>query len=673
MLFSIAFIFWRAFIKRKWLKNKKLNGMALSILFLHACVCYVHSVILSHKKAFYAKPATMKYLRLLFVLFLLPASVLAARKPVVEHVHPTCWWSGMHHKQLQVLLHGPQLAACKVTVNGNGLVVDSVVRPSGGNYLLLYLNVEHAAPQTFHIALAQGKQRTVVPYTLHSREVVQRHTFGPADVVYLLMPDRFANALPGNDRVPGLRDQQASQEPDARHGGDLEGMRRGLDYLADLGVTAVWPTPLLVNDMPATTYHGYAITDYYEIDPRYGSNADYRRFVAEAHDKGIKVLQDMVFNHCGSYNFLFADRPDGTWFNNHSVYEQTRYKLAALTDPHAVQADAHNATDGWFVECMPDLNQRNPHVMTYLTQNSIWWIEYAHIDGIRQDTYPYADRQAMARWCQAVQAEYPGFNIVGETWINSNVAVSMWQKDSPLVPADRNAMLPTVMDFPLNGLLCSALDEATNEWDRGLARIYEYLSQDAVYADPSHLLTFLANHDTPRFARNEGEARNEARYRQALALLLTLRGTPQLYYGDELAMYGDKSHGDGALRQNFPGGFAGDSINAFTGQGLTPLMQRTHHFTRRLLQWRRQHPALTTAPLRHYSLQGTTYVYSRSAEGSTVTVVLNGADHEVSIPLSRYAASLPATTAYDVANDCQRDLGSGTLTLPARGVAILSF
>ena len=466
MLFSIAFIFWRAFIKRKWLKNKKLNGMALSILFLHACVCYVHSVILSHKKAFYAKPATMKYLRLLFVLFLLPASVLAARKPVVEHVHPTCWWSGMHHKQLQVLLHGPQLAACEVTVNGNGLVVDSVVRPSGGNYLLLYLNVEHAAPQTFHIALAQGKQRTVVPYTLHSREVVQRHTFGPADVVYLLMPDRFANALPGNDRVPGLRDQQASQEPDARHGGDLEGMRRGLDYLADLGVTAVWPTPLLVNDMPATTYHGYAITDYYEIDPRYGSNADYRRFVAEAHDKGIKVLQDMVFNHCGSYNFLFADRPDDTWFNNHSVYEQTRYKLAALTDPHAVQADAHNATDGWFVECMPDLNQRNPHVMTYLTQNSIWWIEYAHIDGIRQDTYPYADRQAMARWCQAVQAEYPGFNIVGETWINSNVAVSMWQKDSPLVPADRNAMLPTVMDFPLNGLLCSALDEATNEWDR---------------------------------------------------------------------------------------------------------------------------------------------------------------------------------------------------------------
>ena len=483
---------------------------------------------------------------------------------------------------------------------------------------------------------------------------------------------RFVNGDPSNDVVKGLKEQTASQEPNARHGGDLAGMTKALDYLNDLGVTTVWPTPLQVNDMPSTSYHGYAITDYYEIDPRFGGNEAYVRFIDEAHKRGMKVIQDMVFNHCGSENFLFRDRPDDDWFNCGSRYVQTSYRISAVTDIHGSEADKTNARDGWFVEVMPDLNQRNPHVWKYLTQNSIWWTEHAGIDGIRQDTYPYADRQAMARWNQALLAEYPHFNIVGETWLNHNVGVSQWQKGSKLAGQDNDSELPTVMDFPLMGLLNSALDEETNDWDKGLARIYEYISQDAVYADPTHLLTFLSNHDTDRFARVPIQASVTTRYRQALTLLLTLRGIPQLYVGDELAMAANKGGGDGLLRANFPGGFSGDTINALSGEGLTPLMRETHDFTRHLLQWRRGNEAISRGTLRHYAINHGIYVYSRQAEGRTVTVIMNGTNQEVELPLGRYAEVLPESVAREVITDRTVSLGD-TLRLAPRDIFTLDF
>ena len=451
------------------------------------------------------------------------------------------------------------------------------------------------------------------------------------------------------------------------------GMTAALDYLGDLGITAVWPTPLLINDMPATSYHGYAITDYYQVDPRYGSNDDYCRFVETAHAKGIKVVQDMVFNHCGSKNFLFTDLPDSTWFNYNSHYVQTSYKISAVSDSHAAVEDARNAQDGWFVDAMPDFNQRNHHVLTYLIQNSIWWIEYAGIDGIRQDTYPYADRKAMAQWNEAVKREYPHFTIVGETWLNNNVGVSYWQKDSPVAPATDNSQLPCVMDFPLMNLLNSALDEETNEWDRGLARIYDYISQDAVYANPDNLLTFLDNHDTPRFARRVEQANHPHRYRQALTLLLTLRGIPQVYYGDELAMAADKDRGDGALRQNFPGGFPGDTVNAFTHHRLTPLMQQTFDFTRKLLRWRRGNEVIAKGQLKHYAVKNGTYVYSRYYKGRRVTVIINGTDKPVCLPLARYAEVLPAAQAYDVISGRTIQLDTDSLQLGVRDVLVLDF
>lgn len=607
----------------------------------------------------------------LLLAFALSLSVLAKQEqPVVQ---PTFWWSGMHNPSLQILIHGQGVGQSSVTLSTTDVKVDSIVRPANPNYLLLYLNTAKAGSGRFDIVLTNAKKKQRVPYELRQREERTIHSFSSADVLYLLMPDRFANGDKRNDVVKGMLETTSSQAPDARHGGDIAGMRQHLDYLQELGVTALWPTPLLVNDMPSHSYHGYAITDYYTIDPRYGTNDDYKAFVDDAHKHGLKVVQDMVFNHCGSRNFLFTDLPDTTWFNYGSRYVQTSYKIASVTDPHASKEDAENAQDGWFVESMPDFNQRNPHVMRYLIQNAVFWIEYAGIDGIRQDTYPYADRKAMAQWCKEIEEAYPGFNIVGETWINNNVGVSSWQHGSPLIktPTD-DSQLPTVMDFPLMGRIAQAVDEETNEWDKGLAVLYDYLSQDAVYADHMRLLTFLDNHDTPRFAQTSRQASNTHRYRQALTLLLTLRGIPQLYYGDEVAMWGDKSKGDGALRKNFPGGFEGDSINAFTGKGLTPLMSSTLAFTQRMLRWRKTNVAVQQGSLRHFTVKDGVYVYSRNYQGHVVTVLVNGTDSPASVSLSRYAEVLPKNEAVDVISGRRMTLDS-CLQMDVRGVMVLDF
>ncbi|MGN0086137.1 MAG: alpha-amylase family glycosyl hydrolase [Alloprevotella sp.] len=616
----------------------------------------------------------MKKNVLLLLLFLAVLPIAAGTKPVVHQVHPLHWWAGMENPHLQILIHGEGIGSAEVSLTSTDIRVERVVRPTNTNYLILYVNTADAAPQRFDILLRQGKKQTRVPYELQQRGPHRRQSFSSADVVYLLMPDRFADGSAANNHVPGLREPDVClQEPMGRHGGDLQGVIDHLDYLADLGITALWLTPTQINDMSQQTYHGYAITDYYQTDPRLGSNEDYRRMVSAAHDKGIKVLMDLVFNHCGVENFLYRDVPDSTWFNNGSRYRQTTYRIASLTDPNGSREDVSLSADGWFTPEMPDFNQRNPDVMAYLTQASVWWIEYADLDGIRQDTYPYIDFDAMAAWNQALERQYPGFNVVGETWINHNVGVSFWQKDSPLA-APRNSQLKTVMDFPLMYLLTSVVDEETNEWDKGLARLYEYLSQDGVYADTNHLLTFLTNHDVQRFAPNEAAAQNVTRYKQALTLLLTLRGIPQLYYGDEIGMAADKSRGDGNLRQNFPGGMPDEGgKNAFLAEERTPLQAELHDFTRRLLQWRKGNEAVATGRLTHFAIRGTTYVYARSCEGRTCTVFINGSSQPADVELAPYREVLPAPAATDIISGQRVGLTAEKLSLPARGILVLDF
>lgn len=602
------------------------------------------------------------------------ASLSVQARYELQHVHPLHWYAGMQNPSLQVMLHGTQVGKADVSLSTSEVRIDSIVRPDNANYLLLYLNTQGAQAQTFDIVLRDAKGRsTRVPYELRQRIPGQgRNCFNSSDVLYLIMPDRFANGTTANDRVPGLLDQTLdSREYYHRHGGDLQGIIDHLDYLDDLGVTALWLTPTQINDMPAGSYHGYAITDYYQTDPRLGSNEDYRRMVAAAHQRGIKVVMDLVFNHCGGRNFLIQDLPAKDWFNNASEYIQTSYKLAAITDPHADRQERYLSTDGWFTSEMPDFNQRNPHVMTYLIQTAKWWTEFAGIDGIRQDTYPYCDLDAMARWNLEMEREYPGYNIVGETWVNYNVSVSYWQKDSRLA-APRNTQLRSVMDFPLMYLLFKICQEETDGWDNGFARLYDYLSQDIVYANTDDLLTFLSNHDTSRFCETEEQAANIDRYRQALTLLLTLRGTPQLYYGDEIAMVGNKGKGDGDIRHNFPGGWADADHNAFTAEGRTEREAAYHDFARQLLRYRRGNEVIAHGTLRQFTPREGCYVYARQYGGKTLTVILNGTSQAQTLPLTPYASVLPAQQAREVLTNTSLMLGE-TLQLEPRAIRILEF
>ena len=477
---------------------------------------------------------------------------------------------------------------------------------------------------------------------------------------------------PSNDVVEGMLENKVDRnEQYARHGGDLKGIEDHLDYIADLGITAIWLNPTQENDMPDGSYHGYAITDYYQIDRRFGNNGEFKQLVDKAHAKGLKVVMDMIFNHCGSENYLFKDRPSDDWFNFKSHFVPTSYKTASVQDIHAADYERKIATDGWFTQVMPDLNQRNRHVAQYLIQSSIWWIEFAGINGIRQDTHPYADFDFMAEWCKEVLEEYPNFNIVGETWLNSNVLVSFWQKDSKLA-APRNSNLPTVMDFPLQGLMNKAFDEETTDWAGGLYWLYDYITQDLVYANPMNLLTFLDNHDTSRFYTREEQTKNITRYKQALLYLLTTRGIPQIYYGTEILMPGDKGEGDGTLRRDFPGGWTGDKTNCFTREGRTKLQNEAFDYTRKLLNWRKGNEAVGKGTLKHFSIANGTYVYERKYGNQSAVIIMNGTDKPQELDLTPYKEILPKAQATDVLSGKTINL-KGKLSLKQRESLLLCF
>lgn len=617
----------------------------------------------------------MKHALILLIVFLFSwGGVQTAQAMAIKKVAPSFWWAGMKNPELQILLYGEDLALSDVSVSGEGIYLKETVRQDNPNYLLLYLDLSEAKAQTFQILLKNGKKKLQIPYELKSRmrrgEDVKGFT--SEDVLYLIMPDRFANGNPENDVVDGMREKKVDRTDSfARHGGDIQGISNHLDYIADLGVTAIWLNPTQENDMESGSYHGYAITDYYQIDRRFGSNEDFCALVEKAHEKNLKVVMDMIFNHCGSENYLFKDKPSKDWFNYRSNYVQTSFKTASVMDIHASAFEKKIATDGWFTSVMPDFNQRNRHVARYLIQSSIWWIEYAGINGIRQDTHPYADFDFMSQWCKEVLDEYPYFNIVGETWLNSNVLVSYWQKDSKLA-APLNSNLPTVMDFPLQALMNQAFDEETGEWGGGLYKLYDYQTQDLVYANPMNLLTFLDNHDTSRFAQTDEMAKKLKRYKQAMVFLLTTRGIPQIYYGTEILMTGDKGKGDGDLRKDFPGGWQGDTRNCFVKNGRTALENEAFEFTRQLLNWRKGNQVIGKGSLKHYSIQNGVYVYQREFNGKSVVVIMNGTDDSKELDLTPYQEILPRENVLDVLTGKNVNL-SGKLRLNGRENLILNF
>lgn len=610
------------------------------------------------------------FLITLFILFVFQ-SVYAID---IKNVEPAFWWAGMKNPELQILIYGQDIARSDVSITSKTARIKETVRLENYNYVLLYLDLSNAQPEKFDIVFQQGKDKKMVPYEIKQRKAgsSQRVGFNSSDVLYLIMPDRFANGDTSNDVVKGMLEPKVDRnEQYARHGGDFKGIADHLDYIQDLGVTAIWLNPILENDMPQGAYHGYAITDYYKVDRRFGSNEEFVDLVDKSHAKGMKIVMDMIFNHCGSHHIFFTDMPSKDWFNFPNQYIQTSYKTATQYDPYVAASDKKLAIDGWFVETMPDLNQRNRHVAQYLIQNSIWWIEYGGIDGIRQDTHPYADFDMMSRWCKEVTDEYPDFNIVGETWYHSNVAIAYWQKDSKLA-APRNSNLRSVMDFPLLDNMEKAFDEETN-WDQGLSRLYEYLGQDVVYENPLELLIFLDNHDTSRFFKTVEETDNINRYKQAITFLLTTRGIPEIYYGTEIMMAAAKSDGDGNLRRDFPGGWPGDKENAFSSGSRTAKQNEAFDFMRNLLHWRKGNDVIAKGTLKHFAPTNGVYLYERKLNNKSVVVILNGVSAERKLDLSHYKEVLPKNQAKDVLTGNIIDLSGATLTINSRNALVLEF
>ncbi|MBR2777345.1 MAG: cyclomaltodextrinase N-terminal domain-containing protein [Prevotella sp.] len=641
--------------------------------------------------------------RILILSAILMANVLtmsAAKKQVVTNIEPTDWFVGMKNPQVQLMVYGPGIRDVQdVTTDYPGVTIDSLVRLDSPNYLLVYMNLRDAQPGT--MTLNFGK--TKVPYQLKAREKKgeERMGFTNADVLYMLMPDRFAQGANHPKQIPGMRAYvEDRSKPSLRHGGDLNGIREHLDYFKELGVTALWFTPVLENDSPDSengfaTYHGYATTNYYKVDPRFGTNDDYKRLCDEAHAKGLKIVMDMIFNHSGYEHPWTHDMPSKDWLNTpewlteeqsgrdpmtgftansdgsapaKSAYLQTSYKLTPVVDPYASKVDLKETVEGWFVPSMPDLNQLNPHVIRYLIQNSIWWIETVGIDGIRMDTYPYAYAQPMAQWMKEINDEYPNFNTVGETWVTEPAYTAAWQKDSKLSPF--NTYLKTVMDFSFYDKLIQARNEETDGFWKGLNRLYNSFVYDYLYPNPSSVMAFIENHDTDRFL---GNGCDTLALKQALALLLTVNRIPQLYYGTEVLMNGTKEITDGNVRCDFPGGFPGDPHNAFTPEGRTQAEQAMFAWTSRLLHWRQGNEVITEGTQTQFIPADGIYVIARQYKGRTVLTVLNGTSKPATMDVERYAEVIGnAVKAKDILTGSSYDL-SKPVKLSPRQSLILEY
>lgn len=582
----------------------------------------------------------------------------------IDRIEPTDWFVGMKDASLQLMVYGKDVKDANVTTQYQGVRVDSIVKLDSPNYLLVYLNINGAKPGVMTLDFSNKGNKTKVKYQLKSRAIDgdEHIGFSSADVLYMLMPDRFADGNTKNDQLAGMNKYKCDRtQPSLRHGGDLEGIRQHLDYFNQLGVTALWFTPVLENNSPDnngySTYHGYATTDYYNVDPRFGNNQEYRKLIADAHKHGLKVVMDMIFNHCGFEHPWIKDIPSKDWFNSpewlyaagatghnsmtgladgtpkvNDKYKQTNYRLSTILDPYASKIDKDETVDGWFVPSMPDLNQRNPHVMKYLIQNSEWWIETVGIDGIRMDTYPYADFDAMAGWMKTLNTEYPNFNVVGETWVPEPAYTATWQKDSKL--AEKNSYLPTVMDFSFYDKLSKAKMEDTNNEDSGMQRIYNSFVYDYLYPNPENVMAFIENHDTDRFL---GDGRDVNMLKQAYALLLTTRRIPQLYYGTEVLMNGTKKVTDGDVRKDFIGGFPGDTRSAFTREGRTADENDMFEWLSRLLHWRQGNKVISEGSMTQFMPHNGIYVFARQKDGKTVITVLNGTNNTQTFDVKRYA------------------------------------
>ena len=599
---------------------------------------------------------------LLGSLFLTGATAAPA---VIDHVDPPFWWTGMHDHRLQLMVHGPAIADLEPAIAYPGVRIAAVTRVANRNYLFIDLDIAPDA-QPGDVAIDfRGAHPTRHIYRLLARASgsAGRSGFGKADAIYQLMPDRFANGDTHNDSVPALADKLDRKLGHGRHGGDIQGIIDHLDYIAGMGFTQLWPTPLVENDMPAASYHGYAATDHYRIDPRYGSNEDYVRLSNEAKKHGIGVIQDVVLSHIGLNHWWMKDLPTPVWINHtDGRFVATMHNRTAVQDPYAAKEDASNFTTGWFSPGMPDMNQANPFVANYLIQNSIWWIEYAGLSGLRIDTFGYSDGAFLARYTQRVLGEYPHLNMVGEEWSKLPPVVAHWQR----APTS----MPSMMDFPLTEAMRTALADGKNE--NVFNDVYEMLSLDHLYPDASNLVLFEGNHDMARLYSVVGE--DFERWKMDLAFIMTMPRIPHFYVGDEILMTSTVGRrDDSSYRRDFPGGWAGDKVDAFTGAGLTPRQREAQAFVKKLVNWRKGAAVVHDGKLMQYGPENNTWVYFRYDGQRKVMVAFNANAKEAVLPSARFhemLSGVPAGT--DVLTGKRFDV-SKEIRLPAKSVVILEL
>ncbi|WP_284652776.1 glycoside hydrolase family 13 protein [Flavobacterium terrisoli] len=576
----------------------------------------------------------------LLLLLLISVSAFAQ----VDKVEPPFWWNDMTHSDVQVMFYGKNIAQNEVTVS-NGIIIKGIQKTENPNYLFVTIETKNIPAQDFVFTFKNGKKSFTQNYSLKARRENSRfrESYDSSDMIYLIMSDRFANGNPNNDNNAALTEKMDRSKDNGRHGGDIEGIIKNLDYIQSLGATAVWPTPLCEDNDERGSYHTYGQSDVYKIDARFGTNEDYVRMSAELHKRGMKNIMDYVTNHWGWQHWMYKDLPTRDWVHQFPEFTNSNYRMTTQFDSNASARDAQYCMDGWFVKSMPDLNQSNPLVLNYLTQNAIWWIEYADLDGFRVDTYSYNDKVGIAKWTKAITDEYPHFNIVGEVWMHDQAQMAFWQKDSKIGAIQSyNSYLPSVMDFTLHDAFGSVFNEDKATWDRGMIKVYENFTNDFLYPNINNILIFAENHDTNRF--NQAYNNDFKKYQMAMTLLATVRGIPQLYYGSEIAMMGDKGKGDGDIRRDFPGGWNGDANNAFTKAGRTEEQNKFYDFTSKLFNWRKNKDVIHFGKMTHYVPENNVYVYFRYNEKESVMVVINNSDETQTIKTNRFQENIKGYT-----------------------------
>jgi glycosidase len=587
----------------------------------------------------------------------------------IEHFEPASWWVGMKNPKLQVLIHGKDISTFSVNISYPGVKLSKVNKTENPNYIFVDLIIAtNTKAGKVPFRFVKGNVKTEYFLDLKNRKPnsAVREGYNQKDVIYLLTPDRFANGDPSNDNIVGYPDGLNRAKDYGRHGGDIAGIRKNLNYISDMGFTTIWPMPLEENKMEEASYHGYAITDFYKIDPRYGSNEDFINLVKESKQKGLKIIRDVVLNHCGLNHWWMKDLPSKDWINNEGKFAPTNHQREVMHDPYASKYDMDKMTQGWFVSAMPDMNQRNPFMANYLIQNTIWWIENADLDGLRIDTYPYSDKNFLSVWSKAVMNEYPKFNMVGEEWSTRQAVTAYWQMGQNNKDGYKS-YLPTLMDFPLNNALIEGLKENDKEWGKGMLKVYQCLSDDYLYANPNNLITFTDNHDMNRIFTQLDE--DKELLKMGLAIIFTMRGIPQFFYGTELAMTSPKERNDGLIRADMPGGWDGDKTDVFKNQNLSPLQSEMRAYVKKILNWRKTATAIHNGKLVHYSPEDGIYTYFRFNEKEKYWIILNKNEESTSVNPQKYKEHLHEKAKfYDV---LENKFFERQISIPGKGFRIL--